>query len=191
MTGYFELLPATELAALSSGLLVARLVLGSYMAAHGAQKLFGWFGGYGLANTTAAFEQMGFRPGRAFVVAASLTEIVSGVLVAAGFLGPIGPALMISVLIVAAVTVHWQHGLFVTSNGIEHTAIFGASALALALTGPGLFSLDAVLGIDAWWSPRAAWLAIAVAVVGAVTNLSARRLPRKQTQDSTPRVSTT
>ena len=179
MNSYFDSLPPAELAALSSGLLVARLVLGAYMAAHGAQKLFGWFGGHGLANTSAAFEKMGFRPGRAFVITASSAEIVSGLLVAAGFLGPVGPALMISVLIVAAVTVHWQNGWFVTSHGIEHTAIFGATAFALALTGPGMFSLDAALGLGALWSPRIAWLAIGVAVVGAIGNLGVRRLPRK------------
>src|SRR4051794_34752011 len=94
------------------GLLVVRVVVGLVMAAHGAQKLFGWFGGYGLDKTAAGFAQLGFRPGRAFAAAASFAEIASGLLVATGFLGPIGPALMISVMIVALITVHWPHGLF-------------------------------------------------------------------------------
>lgn len=175
MEGLITTSPATDVVALSSGLLVARLVLGLYMAAHGAQKLLGWFGGHGLAATSMGFEQIGFRPGRAFVITASLTEIASGLLVALGLLGPVGPALMISVLIVAAVSVHWSNGLFVTSNGIEHTAIFAASSFALALTGPGLFSLDAVLGLEALWAPRIAWLAIAVGVVGGIANLAVRR----------------
>lgn len=63
---------------------------------------------------------------------------------------------------------------------IEHTAIFGASALALALTGPGSFSVDAALGIDAWWTPWTAWLAVGVAIPGAGGNLAARRSPSKE-----------
>ena len=185
MQTYLDLVPPAELAGLSAGLLVARLVLGFYMAAHGAEKLFGWFGGYGLAGTSAYFEQIGFRPGPLFVTTAALTEIVSGLLVAAGFLGPVGPALMISVLIVAVVTVHWRNGLFISSNGIEHATIFGASAFALALIGPGAFSLDAALGMNALRSPRIAWIAIGVAVAGAVANLAARRLPEENAQQLT------
>src|SRR4051812_48722982 len=97
---------------LSTGLLIGRLVIGLLMAAHGAQKLFGWFGGYGLRGTGEFMVQLGFRPGAAFAVAAGLGEVASGLLVALGFLGPIGPALMISVMLVAAVSVHLKNGLF-------------------------------------------------------------------------------
>src|SRR6476620_10426485 len=106
----------TDAATLGTGLLLARLVLGAMMVAHGGQKLWGWFGGYGLAGTAGFFEQLGFRPGRLFAATAALTEVVSGLLVALGLLGPIGPALMVSVMIVAAVSVHWQHGLFAMKN---------------------------------------------------------------------------
>src|SRR5215212_2800548 len=111
------------------GLLVARLVLGLIMAAHGAQKLFGWFGGYGLKTTGEFFVQLGFTRGRLFATAASAGEIVSGLLVALGFLGPVGPAIMISIMIVAAVTVHWEHGLFAASNGIELPLLYAAGAV--------------------------------------------------------------
>src|SRR5580765_8319606 len=93
--------------AMDTGLFVARLVIGPLMAAHGAQKLFGWFGGYGLAGTGGFFEGLGFRPGRLFAGAASVAEITSGLLVALGFLGPAGPAIMLSVMVVAAFSVHW------------------------------------------------------------------------------------
>jgi putative oxidoreductase len=166
-----------DLATASLGLLVARLVLGLLMAAHGSQKLFGWFGGYGLAGTGGFFESLGFRPGRAFAAAAAVTEVVSGLLVALGFLGPIGPALIISVMIVAAMSVHWAHGLFATTNGIEVPLLFATGGLALALTGPGAYSLDALLGLTGLWTPEVAWIAIAVGVVGGIVNLFVRRPP--------------
>src|SRR5438876_2402289 len=132
---------------MDTGLFVARVVFGSLMAAHGAQKLFGWFGGYGLAGTGGFFEALGFRPGRFFAAAAGLAETGGGLLVALGLFGPAGPALVVSVMIVAAVSVHWPHGLFAASNGIELPLLYGAAAAALALTGPGRFSLDALLGL--------------------------------------------
>src|ERR1700676_3808151 len=104
---------------MDTGLLIGRVVFGLLMAAHGTQKLFGWFGGYGLAGTGGFFESLGFRPGRFFAALASSAELVGGTMVALGFLGPIGPALMLSVMIVAAASVHWHHGLFAASNGIE------------------------------------------------------------------------
>src|SRR5947207_16001008 len=94
------------------GLLLVRLVFGGLMAAHGSQKIFGWFGGYGLTGTGAFFEQLGFRPGRLFAAAAGCTECLGGVLVAVGLGGPVGPAFMVTVMIVAAVSGHWGNGLF-------------------------------------------------------------------------------
>jgi putative oxidoreductase len=165
----------TDAATLGTGLLLARLILGVLMAAHGGQKLFGWLGGYGLAGTAGFFEQLGFRPGRLFVVTASLTELAGGILMALGLLGPVGPALVVSVMIVAAVSVHWKHGLFAGTNGIEVPLLYAAGAVALALIGPGPFSLDAVLGIDHIWTPAIKVAALAAGVVGGVVNLLARR----------------
>lgn len=162
-------------AAVSSGLLLGRLVLGLAMAAHGSQKLFGWFGGYGLTGTGAFFEQLGFRPGRAYAGAAAVTEIVSGLLVALGLFGPVGPALMVSVMVVAAVTVHWKGGFFAQSNGIEVPFLYAAGATGLALAGPGWYSLDAALGLTWLWTPEIAGVALVAAVIGAVGNLLSRR----------------
>jgi len=166
----------TDGATLSSGLLLARLVLGLLMVAHGTQKLLGWFGGYGLAGTAGFFESMGFRPGRVFVAAASLTEITGGLLLALGFLGPVAPALILSVMIVAAISVHWKNGLFATANGIEVPLLYATGAVALALTGPGLFSLDALLGLESLWTPEVVWAALALGIVGGVINLGLRRV---------------
>ena len=157
------------------GLLIARLVLGLLMAAHGSQKLFGWFGGYGLHTTGEFFVQLGFRPGRLFATAAAVGEVASGLLVALGFLGPVGPAVMIAVMIVAAASVHLPHGLFAQNNGIELPLLYAAAALGLALTGPGRYSLDALLGLA--WEPWVTWAAIAVGVAGGLGNLLLRRRP--------------
>ena len=160
---------------MDQGLLLARLVIGLLMAAHGTQKLFGWFGGYGLDGTGGFFETLGFRPGRFFAATASLGELAGGILVAAGFLGPIGPALMLAVMIVAAVSVHWSHGVFAANNGIELPLLYATGAVTLALTGFGRFSLDALLGLTALWTPLITWSILAIAVIGAAANLAIRR----------------
>jgi putative oxidoreductase len=157
------------------GLLVARLVLGLLMAAHGTQKLFGWFGGYGLSGTGGFLESLGFRPGRLFALAAAVGEVAGGLLVALGFLGPVGPALMLSVMIVAALSVHWRHGLFATSNGIEVTLLYATGALSLALTGPGRYSLDALTGLSAYWTPAVIALVVGAGILGGIANLALRR----------------
>ena len=164
-----------QLTAVSIGLLALRLVIGLAIAAHGSQKLFGWFGGHGIGGTGGFFEMLGFRPGRAFAFAAGASELAGGLLIALGFLGPVGPALMLSVMIVAALTVHWKNGFFAQSNGIEVTALFAVGAVALAFTGFGQYSLDAVTGLAAFFTPAEAILALVLAVVGAIGNLSLRR----------------
>lgn len=160
---------------MDAGLLFARVVIGLLMAAHGTQKLFGWFGGYGLSGTAGFFEALGFRPGRFFATAAAATEVGSGLLLALGLFEPFAAAAMVSVMIVAAVTVHWQHGVFAASNGIELPLLYGVAATALALTGPGAYSLDAVLGLTALWTPGLVLTALALGVAAALGNLALRK----------------
>lgn len=160
---------------MDAGLAVARIAVGLLMAAHGTQKAFGWFGGYGLAGTGGFFEQLGFRPGRLFAALAASAEVGGGLLLALGFLGPIGPAAILSVMVVAVATVHWPHGLFAQNNGIEVPLLYGIAAVALALTGPGGISLDAALGLATSWTPAIALAVLAAGVLGGLATLALRR----------------
>ena len=164
-----------DTATFSVGLLVARVVIGLMMAAHGSQKLFGWFGGHGLTGTAGFFDSIGFRPGRFFATLAAGTEVTSGLLVALGLFGPVGPALMISVMIVAAASMHWKNGVFAANNGIEVPLLYGVVAATLLLTGPGLYSIDAALGLGALSTPVVQLGALAIGLVGGISNLMVRR----------------
>ena len=160
------------------GLLLARLFLGLGLAAHGAQKLFGWFGGYGIKGTGGFFEgTLGLKPGSLFAFMSGLGEFAGGILVAIGWLGPIGSALIISVMVVAIVTVHWPNGFFAATNGVELPLMNIAGALAFAFAGFGKYALDAVAPVGALASPQAAWIAIIVAVAGALVSIIGRKPP--------------
>jgi len=157
------------------GLFLIRLIFGLVFAAHGAQKLFGWFGGYGLGGTGEWMASIGFRPGKPFAAGAGFGEFVGGLLFALGFLSPIGSALMLSVMVVATWTVHRKNGLFATNNGIELPLLFGTAAVGIALTGPGRYSLDAVLGNHVLLSPSVTWIVLGIGLLGGIANLALRR----------------
>ena len=119
------------------GLLLLRLTVGLTLAAHGAQKLFGWFGGPGLDVTGHFFEPLGFYPGRRHALMAGLVETGGGLLLALGLLTPVAAALVFSVMLVAAVSVHLKKGFFMASGGYEYNLVIGLAGLAVAFTGPG------------------------------------------------------
>jgi putative oxidoreductase len=129
------------------GLLLLRLAVGVTLAAHGAQKLFGWFGG-GLDAAAQAFAMLGFQPGRRHALMAGLVEVGGGVSLALGFLTPVGATLAFSVMLVATVSVHLKHGFFNTSGGYEYNLVLGVAGVTLAFTGPGTLSLDEMLGLS-------------------------------------------
>ncbi|HEY7635447.1 MAG TPA: DoxX family membrane protein [Gemmatimonadales bacterium] len=162
--------------------MLARLILGLSIASHGAQKLFGWFGGGGIGGMSGFFEQLGFRPGAFFVFAAGLGEFGGGLLTALGLLGPIGPALVIMVMIVAMIAVHWSNGFFNEAKGIELPLIYSAGAAGLAFGGRGAFSFDAALGLTNLWAPSGTSLAIGIGVLFALLSLVARGHPAHASQ---------
>jgi putative oxidoreductase len=154
---------------MATGLLLLRIVAGLTIAAHGSQKLFGWFGGSGLNGTAESFESLGFRPPAVMAFLAALGEI-SGVLFAAGFLTPLAALAMATVMLNAIESVHWRNGFFAATGGYEFNLQLLAIAVAIAMTGPGRFPLDRALGWDdnvsgVWWGVGVLGAALAVSVV--------------------------
>lgn len=162
------------------GILLLRATIGLTLAAHGAQKVFGWFGGLGLEQTGRAFDAIGFQPGRRQALAAGLVEIAAGVLLVLGCATPLAAALTVSVMMVAAVSVHGRNGFFITDGGYEFNIVFGVAALTIAFTGPGLYSLDAALG---WANGGTVWGlgTLLVAALGAAGQLLQRQLTTSPT----------
>ncbi len=158
-------------------LLIARLIVGLGLAAHGAQKLFGWFGGYGPKGTGDFFEGMGWRPGVLFAVAAGLGEVGGGLLVALGFLGGLGPGLIVLVMLTAIITSHLGKGFFIP-NGWELPGLYIAGALAIDFAGFGVYSLDNAFGLNVLTTESVRWVIIGAAVVLALLSAGARLLPR-------------
>jgi putative oxidoreductase len=120
----------------SIGLFVSRVIFGSYLAVHGAQKLFGSFGGHGLDATGARFESMGMRPGKVMAAVAGASELGGGVLTAAGIAYPLGPLALAGTMVVAS-TVHRKQGPLSTNGGFELPLTNFALAAALMAAGPG------------------------------------------------------
>ena len=130
------------------GFTAFRAVVGATMFAHGAQKLFGWFGGPGLEGMAGAFDSMGLKPGKRSALAAGVSEAGGGLLLATGFLTPLGSAATIGVQSQAIRTVHGPKGFFNTEGGFEYNLTLIAAAVALADRGPGPISLDRALGTE-------------------------------------------
>jgi len=148
------------------GLLLLRLVVGLAFAAHGAQKLFGWFGGGGLQGTAGFFASLGYRAPALMALVAGLGELGGGLLLAAGFLTPLAALILATVMLNAIATVQWRKGFF---GGYELDVTFLTVVVALAMTGPGRLSLDHAAG----WAnditgPEWGSLALAAAIVAAL-----------------------
>jgi putative oxidoreductase len=120
----------------SLGLLITRVIFGSYLAVHGAQKLFGSFGGHGLDATGAGFESLGMKPGKVMAAIAGASELGGGILTATGIADPLGPLAIAGTMVVAS-TVHRKQGPLSTNGGFELPLTNLAVATALLASGPG------------------------------------------------------
>jgi putative oxidoreductase len=156
------------------GLLIVRVVLGGIMAAHGAQKLFGWFGGHGISGTGGWLESMGFKPPRLHAAVNGLAEFGGGLSLALGLVTPFGATAVAGVMFVAIATVHWSNGFFNTGGGYEFNLLIVASAIALAFAGPGEISIDHLIG---WTLAGSEWGigALVISALAATLVLTIRR----------------
>ncbi|GIV97884.1 MAG: hypothetical protein KatS3mg057_2541 [Herpetosiphonaceae bacterium] len=163
-------------------LLVLRTTIGGLMAGHGAQKLFGWFGGYGLQGTAQWLESLDLRPGRSWAMAAGTTEFGGGLLIVLGLLNPLGPVSVMSSMMMAARKVHWGKPIWVTEGGAELPVTNMAIATALMVAGPGKYSLDRLLGtsLPRWVAIPA--LATSISVIAYATTISERAEQREREQ---------
>lgn len=163
------------------GLLLLRLIVGLTLAAHGAEKLFGWFSGPGLNGTGQFLAMLGFPPGRRHALMAGLGETGGGLFLALGLITPLASAAIISVMLVAIVSVHIKNGFFSQNGGYEYNLILSAATLAIAFTGPGSLSVDALVGYSvggAFWGLAAL---VAGVVAGSVVLIQRKQVPAART----------
>jgi putative oxidoreductase len=148
-------------------LLIVRVVVGALVAGHGAQKLFGWFGGGGLSGTAVFLTSIGLRPARFWAVVAGATELGSGALTLLGLLYPLAPVGILAAMTVAIATVHWGKPIWADRGGAELPLINAAVATALILTGPGAYGLDQTLGLGLLqWAAFVTGPILAVSAIG-------------------------
>ncbi|AIE60336.1 DoxX family protein [Bacillus methanolicus] len=130
---------------MNAGILIIRLVIGLSFMGHGAQKLFGWFGGHGLKGTGGFFESIGIKPGYQMALLAGLAEFIGGALFALGLFTPLAAVLIAGTMVVAIVKVHGSNGFWATQNGYEYNLVLLAVAVGVALIGAGSYSIDAII----------------------------------------------
>ncbi|MCT2345949.1 DoxX family protein [Niallia circulans] len=127
---------------INSGLLIIRLVVGLTFVGHGAQKLFGWFGGTGIEGTGNWLKTIGLAKGaKIWAILAGLFEFIGGLLFASGVLTWLGAAMIVIVMIDAIFAVHGKNGYWMTEGGFEYNFVLIAVAIGVALTGPGDYVL--------------------------------------------------
>jgi putative oxidoreductase len=126
-------------------LLIFRVVIGLTLAGHGAQKLFGWFGGPGPVRLRQGFEKQGYKPAWFWVSLAIVGELGGGLSFALGFLTPLGAAGIFGAMVMAARS-HWKNGFFLQKGGYEYALTLAIASLTIGLVGPGSYALDALFG---------------------------------------------
>jgi len=125
--------------------LILRVPVGLVLAAHGVQKLFGWFGGNGLAGTAQWLSSMGMEPGYLMAILAGSAEFFGGLALVVGLLTRLAALVAAFTMLVAIFSVHISNGLFVGNGGYEYALILMVALLALVVQGGGAFSMDKAL----------------------------------------------
>ncbi len=127
------------------GLFIIRVVFGLLMIGHGTQKLFGWFGGYGLSGSSGFVASRGFAPAKFWTATGSISEAVGGLLFLLGFLSPLGSIAIAAAMLTAIIGFHWPK-FWASDGGYEHPLVMLTAAVGVGLSGPGAYSLDAAYG---------------------------------------------
>lgn len=156
------------------GLLILRLVVGLTMAAHGAQKAFGWWKGPGRAGWAEVMVRMGFRPAGVWGFVSMSAELVGGLLFAAGLFTPVAAMALVGQSTVIILKAHWARGFWGRDGGFEFPLSLAAGVVAILGTGAGALSLDSALGLDYGVELRLALLA--VGVVGGLLAIGVTRI---------------
>ena len=167
------------------GLFILRLAVGGFFIGHGAQKLFGSFGGHGIAGTGQFFESLGMKPGRQHAKAAGVAEFGGGLLLVFGLFTPLAAAAITAVMIVAILTVHGKNGPWVTDGGYEYNVVLCAAVFCLAGVGPGSASLDNAFGLDLAGTGWAI-AELAIGILGAIGAVLVGRREAAQERAATP-----
>jgi putative oxidoreductase len=160
---------------LALSLLILRVALGLIVAAHGSQKLFGWFGGNGFAKTSGFLASLGFRPAWFWALLGSAGEFGGGLLLALGLLTPLGAAAIFAAMLMAVLKFHWSKGFWGMQGGYEYPLVLGLLSAVLALVGPGSYALDTLIGFSI--AAPLVWIILVLAALVVIIGIATSRQP--------------
>ncbi|HXR66904.1 MAG TPA: DoxX family protein [Ktedonobacteraceae bacterium] len=160
---------------LALSLLILRVAIGLIVAAHGSQKLFGWFGGHGFAGTSGFLASLGFRPAWFWVLLGGAGEFGGGLLLALGLLTPLGATAIFAAMLMAVLKFHWSKGFWGAKGGYEYPLVLGLLSAVLALVGPGSYALDTLIGLSI--ATPLVWIILILAALVVIIGIATSRQP--------------